>query len=68
MFNSFVAKATPQIFGGASHANLTYLNRLMKPAMAYQVRQYSVAYNIKSKFEAAYEAKQASQKGAAKKM
>ena len=53
MLNSFVARTAPQIFS----ANATFLNKVVNPALYQSARQFSVAYNIKSKFEAAYEKK-----------
>jgi hypothetical protein len=58
MLNSVVAKTTPQIL---SHGH-SYLNRLVASSMTHGARPYSVAFNVKSKFEDAFEKRMATLK------
>ena len=51
------------MFSSLAHQQLakaTFLNKFVQPAAA-QIRQFSVAYNVKSRFQQAYEAKMAAQ-------
>jgi hypothetical protein len=50
MFNSVIAK---------QFAKATYLNKILT-SNAANARQFSVAFNVKSRFQDAYEAKMAS--------
>lgn len=58
MLNSVVAKTAPHLF----QANNTFLNRLVSSSVSHGARPFSVAYNVRSKFEDAYQKKMASQK------
>ena len=55
MFNSALARSGSQVMS----ANATFLNKVLASAVP-QRHFASVAYNVKSKFEAAYNAKQTS--------
>lgn len=55
MFNSALAKSSSSLFS----ANATFLNKVLASSVP-QRHFASVAFNVKSKFETAFNAKQAS--------
>jgi hypothetical protein len=58
MLNSVVAKTTPQILSQGH----SFLNRVVASSMTHGARPFSVAFNVKNKFEDAYEKKMATLK------
>ncbi len=64
MLSSNLAKTSASFLAGA---NSTFLNKVLGTTTK-QARQFSVAFNIKSKFENAYEQKQSQKKDQATKM
>ena len=60
MLSSNLAKTTSSLLS----ANSTFLNRMIG-VTSTQTRNMSVAFNVKSRFEAAFEARQTAQKAGA---
>ena len=63
MLNSFVAKAAPSFI---SHKP-SYLNKILSNCLPTRNFASSVAFNVKSKFESAFEKKRATMAAAPKK-
>ena len=62
MFNSAIARSSSSMLS----SNATFLNKVLASAVP-QRHFASVAFNVKSKFEAAYQAKQTAKGGAPQK-
>ncbi len=59
-----ITKAAPQLL--ASHSS--FLNKMVASGLPQGARQFSMAFNFKSKFEEAYDKKMAAQANVPKKM
>lgn len=55
MLNSAVAKSASQVLAN----NNTYLKKMVSTPMSHGARPFSVAFNVKSKFEDAFEKRMA---------
>jgi len=55
MLNSAVAKSASQVLAN----NNTYLKKMVSTSLSHGARPFSVAFNVKSKFEDAFEKRMA---------